>query len=144
MLESRIRKANTTKLAIRSLLKDMQLETLPSDTVYDVTKGHWWILYVDYEPAGYCGLVPSKQWQDTGYFCRAGIREAYRVHGLQRKLIKTRIRKARELGYNWLITDTNDNPASANNLIACGFRMITPSKPWCESEAACYWALKLR
>jgi len=44
---------------------------------------------------------------------------------------------------NWVITDTNENPASANNLIATGFKMFEPSEPW-SFKTALYWKYKIK
>ena len=54
----------------------------------------------------------------------------------------TRVDKARRLGWNWLITDTYDNPASSNSLISCGFKLYDPNVPW-GTKGALYWRKKL-
>ena len=50
--------------------------------------------------------------------------------------------KAKRLGMNWLITDTTDNPPSANSLIACGFKLFEPSKPWANKQSL-YWRKRI-
>jgi predicted acetyltransferase len=65
-----------------------------------------------------------------------------RGQGLQKKFIRVRIRQAKALKMNWVITSTFDNPASANSLIACGFKMFNPTKPWMAKNTS-YWRLKL-
>jgi GNAT superfamily N-acetyltransferase len=125
-----------------ALLHWLQLETLSGDTPLTTIVGWWWILYQDDRPIGFCSLRRSAQWGDTGYLCRAGILPKYRGKGLQKRLIRVRERQAKRLKMNWLITDTYNNPASANSIIACGFRMFTPSKPWGADET-CYWRKKL-
>jgi GNAT superfamily N-acetyltransferase len=67
---------------------------------------------------------------------------SHRGQGVQKRLIRARIRQARALGWNWLITDTYLNPASANSLIATGFKMYEPSQPW-GAKQTLYWRLKL-
>jgi hypothetical protein len=62
--------------------------------------------------------------------------------GLQKRLIRVRERMARELGWAWLITDTFQNPPSANSLISCGFKNFAPTKPW-GFAGANYWRKKL-
>jgi len=125
-----------------ALLHWLQLETLSGDTPLTTNVGWWWILYQDDRPIGFCSLRRSAQWGDTGYLCRAGILSKYRGKGLQKRLIRVRERQAKRLKLNWLITDTYNNPASANSIIACGFKMFTPSKPWGADET-CYWRKKL-
>jgi GNAT superfamily N-acetyltransferase len=82
------------------------------------------------------------RWIDTGYLCRAGVLSGYRGHGIQKKLIRARIRQAKALGWNWLVTDTYLNPASSNSLIATGFKLFEPSKPWGATQTL-YWRKKL-
>jgi GNAT superfamily N-acetyltransferase len=121
----------------------LQKKILPADTVYKPDHGHWWIAYTEEgKPVGFAGLVRSSRWTDSGYLCRAGVLDGYTGHGLQRRLISVRIRKAKELGWNWVITDTTDNPASANSLINAGFKMYTPRSPWGMSKAV-YWKYKI-
>jgi predicted acetyltransferase len=67
---------------------------------------------------------------------------SHRGFGLQKKFIRVRIRQAKALGLNWLITSTYDNPASANSLISCGFKMFNPTNPWMAKNTS-YWRLKL-
>jgi hypothetical protein len=58
-------------------------------------------------------------------------------------MIRKRIAHARSLGWKQLFTETIlDNPASANALINCGFRMFWPAHPW-GSPYAVYWRLDL-
>lgn len=121
-----------------ALLRRLQLEILPTDVPASTDKGWWWVALQGGLPVGFAGLTRSQRWSDTGYLCRAGVVYTARGKGLQKRLIRVREAKARQLGWNWLITDTTDNPASANSLIACGFKMFIPSKPW-GNPTACYW-----
>jgi GNAT superfamily N-acetyltransferase len=120
------------------LLIKMQKSCLPNDELYDVTKGFWWGAFDNDICVGFCGLVPSTRWGDCGYLCRSGVARAFRGKGIQKKLIKARERKARALGWNWLITDTTDNPASSNSLISCGFKLFNPTIPW-GGKNTLYW-----
>ena len=132
------RRVNTNDPQVVSTLAYLQKKCLPQDRVYDVTKGWWWIVYADNIPIGFAGLVRSLTWFDCGYLCRAGVLSAYRGHGIQKKLIAVRIRKAKQVGYKWLISDTRDNHPSANNLAEFGFRMFDPTKPWGYNDTL-YW-----
>jgi len=91
---------------------------------------------------GFAGLVYSSRWSDCGYLVRCGVLPSHRGFGLQKKFIRVRIRQAKALGLNWLITSTYDNPASANSLISCGFKMFNPTNPWMAKHTS-YWRLKL-
>ena len=85
----------------------------------------------------------SVSWQKCGYMCLAGVLPAYRGQGLQKRLIKARVKKARRLGWTYLLTETIlDNSHSQANLIDCGFRPYNPAKPWGDPSAV-YWRRKL-
>jgi GNAT superfamily N-acetyltransferase len=120
------------------LLIKMQKSCLPNDELYDVTKGYWWGAFDGDLCVGFSGLVPSTRWGDCGYLCRSGVIRSYRGKGIQKKLIKARERKARSLGWNWLITDTYSNPPSSNSLISCGFKLFEPTNPW-GAKGTLYW-----
>lgn len=129
--------------ADHALLRWLQLECLPSDTPADTSLGWWWIAEHERRAVGFAGLYQSARYMGVGYLCRAGVVRDMRGHGLQKRLIQARIRKARDLGWQWLMTDTLNNPPSANSLIACGFQTFTPSVPWA-ADGAIYWRKKLR
>jgi GNAT superfamily N-acetyltransferase len=138
-----VRYVDLRKKEYVDLLMYLQRECLPGDVPMKIDRGHWWIAYAeDGKPVGFAGMVRSAQWIDTGYMCRAGVLEEYQGHGLQKKLIRVRIQKARKLNWAWLITDTTNNPASANSLISLGFRMYTPSIPWAWKHSS-YWRLNI-
>lgn len=105
-------------------------------------RGHWWVAEYEGRVIGFAGMRASHQWEATGYLNRAGLAEDARGMRLQRRLIGVRVRKARALGWQWLVTETYDNPPSANNLIAAGFRSYKPARPWAARGAA-YWRLDL-
>ena len=68
--------------------------------------------------------------------------DGFTGHGLQLRLIKARLAQAKKLGWAWCITDTTDNPASANSLINAGFKLYTPANPWSFTRAL-YWKRKI-
>jgi GNAT superfamily N-acetyltransferase len=103
----------------------------------------WWIVYDEKRPVGYAGMAYSHQWTDVMYLCRAGIIPEYRGRGLQKRLIRVRVNLARKMGMVAVVTETRRNPASANNLISCGFKMYEPRNPWSFSDA-CYWMMKFK
>jgi GNAT superfamily N-acetyltransferase len=79
-------------------------------------------------------------------FNSCGVLREHRGQGLQRRLIRARVSWARRQGCPFAVTYTAaDNAASANSLIACGFRQLELDKPWFESCAHCesagfvYW-----
>lgn len=103
----------------------------------------WWIMYHDSDAIGFASISPSRTYPVIGvYLSSAGILPKYRGMGLQKRLIRVRLRYAKALGKKWAISETVLNPSSANNLIACGFRSFQPDNPWSYKDAH-YWRCKL-
>jgi len=143
-MKYRVVPVDTRQPEVVQLLTLLQKACLPADKIYPITKGYWYVAYTqDGEAAGFAGIVPSARWSDTMYLCRAGVVLAHRGRGLQKKFIKARVRKAKALGMNWVISDTHQNPASANSLIATGFKMFDPSQPW-GFKTALYWKYRIK
>jgi GNAT superfamily N-acetyltransferase len=124
------------------LLLDLQLTILPADKPAATSVGCWWVVYDGDKPVGFAGMYRSRRWGDAGYLCRSGILPAYRGRGLQKRLIRVRERKARKAGMTWLISDTYENPPSANSLISCGYKTYQPVAPWA-GDGTTYWRKKL-
>lgn len=139
-----IKKVDCRKPEIVTTLRYLQRVCLPVDKLYSVEHGHWWIAYDTSTgaPVGFAGMVRSKTWSDCGYLCRAGVVESHQGKGIQKRLIRVRETQARKLNWNWLITDTHVNPASANSLISCGFKIFEPTNPWAFKHSL-YWRKKL-
>jgi GNAT superfamily N-acetyltransferase len=127
---------------LRELHEAVFLDSAPQ---IDPERGHWWLAYaIDErrELAGFCGLTPTFADPAIGYLKRAGVLRPHRGQGLQRRFVRVREAKARRLGMHSIITDTSDNPSSANNLISCGYRMYSPEHPWGFTHT-CYWTKTL-
>ena len=133
---------DTRKESNRQRILALHKRCLPNDKFYEPNHGYWWISTENGVDCGFAGLVYSSVWSDCGYLIRCGVLPAYRGCGLQKKFIRIRIRQAKALGLNWLITTTYDNPASSNSLISCGFKLFNPSNPWM-ARGTLYWRLKL-
>jgi GNAT superfamily N-acetyltransferase len=104
--------------------------------------GYWWLAYSGKEAIGFAGITPSTIGPGVGYLKRAGVLPEHRGHGLQRRLLKARERKARELGWHSIITDTTSNVPSSNNLMDAGYRLFDP-EPWAWKESL-YWRKDLQ
>ena len=104
----------------------------------------WWIVYHDKEPVGCAALLHSEADTDVdlGILTRAAVLPEHWGKGLQRRLIRVRTRAARKLGWQMCVSTTYNNPVSANNLIACGFRQYTPATRYM-AEGTDYWLLRL-
>lgn len=142
-MKFKISQTDTTVPENRTLLMYLQSKCLPFDTPMEADTGWWWIAHTeDGKPVGFAGLVRSHNWSNAGYMCRAGVLPKYQGFGLQKRFIQARIRKARTLDWEWLLTDTTDNPPSANSLIAMGFKLYEPSIPW-SNRNSLYWRLNV-
>lgn len=100
--------------------------------------GYWWIAYYHGEPAAFLGMVRSDQGLAAGYICRVGVIAKHRGNGLQKRLMRVCERKAKALGWTEIVSDTNDNPASSNSFIACGYGTYLPKDKWALAGAI-YW-----
>ena len=143
MCPMQIRRVNTRNPDVQKTLLDLQKRCLPHDVPMATDSGYWWICYDVYgNELGFAGLIASVRWANTGYLCRAGVVPSNRGHGIQKKLIRVRIKQAKALGWKWLITDTYRNPPSSNSLISCGFKLFDPSYLWGVRETL-YWRKKI-
>ena len=139
----KIHRADLGCLDTQIALTRLQKQCLPHDDLTLTTSGYWWLVYSEEGiPVAFAGLIRSSRWSDCGYLCRAGVVPNCRGQGIQKRLIQVRVRQARALKWNWLVTDTYENPASANSLIAKGFKMYDPTKPW-GADKTLYWRLTL-
>jgi ribosomal protein S18 acetylase RimI-like enzyme len=75
---------------------------------------------------------------DTIYLSRCGVLPDARGLGLQRRLIRARLRGRRGPAVTYTAAW---NCASSNNLIACGFRLYTPVRAWAGRDVL-YWIRK--
>ncbi len=112
----------------------------------DFTEGYWWIAFEQTKygpaPAAFIGIRQSILGLHTGYFIRVGVLDLHRGHGLQRRLMRAMEQKAKKVGWVRIVTDTRNNPHSANNIIAAGYRMFNPEPPWGFTDAS-YWTKDL-
>jgi GNAT superfamily N-acetyltransferase len=145
----RIREVDTSDEDVVDTIRDLHDEifgsTAPQLTDADIERGSWWLAFAANERrdiAGFCGLTGAYGDPTLGYLKRAGVTMAHRGQGLQRRFVRVRETKARKYGMRSIITDTTDNPSSANNLIACGYRIYRPVEPWGFSHTI-YWTKDL-
>jgi GNAT superfamily N-acetyltransferase len=117
----------------------LDLTCFPYDERWWQQDAVWWrVMTSEGEVAGYAAARPWKP-DHAVYLARVGVLPAHRGKGLQRRLIRVRIRWAKQNGYRMVYTYTlPSNPASSINLIREGMVPFWPSIPW-GGEAACYW-----
>ena len=83
----------------------------------------WWVMLHEGEIVAYCGSIYSK---GICIFNRAWVKKTHRGQGIQRRMIKTRLKAASTFCHIAITYTTLDNFPSANNLINCGFRLYLP------------------
>lgn len=116
-------------------VKALDHATLPECGPADNTE--WWGAFEGEELVAYAGarVLPSGAW----FLSRAGVREAWRGHRLQLRLIRARVRRGRQLACSRIVTYTMPNNApSMRNLIRGGFMPYEPEVAWSGSGVV-YW-----
>lgn len=101
----------------------------------DKGTGLWWLARDSSGNAvGFCGVTYHSQLEHhepCGFLCRVGVLPEARGNGLQRRFIRTAERQARRDGLQVMVTYTHNlNSHSANNFIACGYRVYAPRHYW--------------
>lgn len=113
--------------------------------------GHCWLVY-DRDLWAYgvksivafATIVPSYFDPLTiGYFNRVGVLPRARGHKLQRRLLSVIERRARKNGWTTIISDTTDNPPSANAMISAGYKIFEPAVRW-SFQHSIYWKKELQ
>lgn len=120
-------------------LRWLDSECFPEDDPYRPSGADWWIVRHAGLPVAFAGI---RYWpQDhCGFLCRAGVVAGHQGQGLQRRLIRARVGHAARQGWAGVYTYTHPtNAASANNLIACGFRTWRPAYLWGGEEMVYWW-----
>lgn len=141
-----IREVNIGDTLVKQAVASLIADVFDKDTLthpYVPQPGHWWIAFDGKTAAAFAGIRASSRDAGYGYLCLAGVLPEYRGLGLQQRLIKTRCRKAKSLGWTHVVTEViSDNPHSMANLIRCGFKPYTPTVLWGD-PAAVYWRKQL-
>jgi RimJ/RimL family protein N-acetyltransferase len=136
----KIRLVDASDEYIRDTLSEMHDEVFEDTApIPNFEVGDWWLASNGRELVGLCGITPSTYLPDTGYLKRAAVRQGYRGHGLQRRMIAARMRHASRLGYHTVFTDTAVfNVRSSTNLFKAGFELFRPDPIW-NGEDFLYW-----
>ena len=93
--------------------------------------------------SAFAGVVPSTRAVNAGYFCRVGVLRKHCGNALQLRLMRALEWRARRNGWGWIVSDTTDNLASANNFIRAGYRLYRPPDPWAWPNTL-YWRKSIR
>jgi GNAT superfamily N-acetyltransferase len=136
----RIRRARPESAKDYAAIAALQAETLPGDAPCLVKDDDiWHLAFLDGKPVAFSCVRPTYQDPKTWYLARVGVAPAARGQGLQKRLIRVRLRAAAKAGAEWVVTDTTrQNHPSSNSLMAEGFRLYEPAYKWAFSDGL-YW-----
>lgn len=96
-----------------------------------VENNYWWLAFDGAVPVGFASLYHYRTNRESAFLSLCGVLNTHRGHRLQRRFVRARVAKARQLGIKRVISYTSsDNAPSANNLIECGFRVYVPRWEW--------------
>jgi len=127
----RIKEVDALDEDIAETLADLhRLTFFESAPIPEFDWGHWWLAAHGRVAVAFAGLIPSTYVSNAGYFCRVGVLKQHCGRSLQMRLMRAMESRARHNGWTWVISDTTDNPASANNFIKAGYRLFNPEYAW--------------
>jgi GNAT superfamily N-acetyltransferase len=139
----RIREVDAQNDEIVDTLADLHHHTFfGSAPITPFEWGNWWIVFQDHLPVAFAGLVSSTHATNAGYCCRVGVLQKHRGHALQLRLMRALEMRARQNGWHWIVSDTTENIASANNFIRAGYRLYQPQRPWAWPHTL-YWRKRI-
>jgi GNAT superfamily N-acetyltransferase len=135
----RIREADGQEDDIADTLADLhRLTFFDGASIPAFDGGYWWLAYREAIPVAFAGVVPSTHVRNAGYICRVGVLKQHCGRRLQLRLMRAMESRARRNGWSYLVSDTTQNIASANNFIRAGYRLYQPQYPWAYPDTL-YW-----
>lgn len=125
------------------ILRELHLLTFfDTAPMPDFSEGYWWLGYSGESPIAFAGVIPSTRATNAGYFLRVGVLKKHCGRNLQLRFMRAIERKSRYVGWCQIVSDTTDNPPSANNFIKAGYRIFIPDQPWSFPQTI-YWRKSL-
>jgi GNAT superfamily N-acetyltransferase len=123
---------------VETLTELHRLTFFDSARIPEFDHGHWWLAFREALPIAFAGVVPSTHAYNAGYFTRVGVVRKHCGQGLQLRLMRAMESRVRRNGWSFVVSDTTDNVASANNFIRAGYRLYRPQHPWAWPNTL-YW-----
>ena len=123
---------------VETLTELHRLTFFGSARIPEFDHGHWWLAFRQALPIAFAGVVPSTHAYNAGYFTRVGVVRKHCGQGLQLRLMRAMESRVRRNGWSFVVSDTTDNVASANNFIRAGYRLYRPQHPWAWPNTL-YW-----
>ncbi|MBK3666795.1 GNAT family N-acetyltransferase [Bradyrhizobium diazoefficiens] len=140
----RIRIVDTSDDDVADTLADLhRLTFFDAAAMPQFDLGAWWLAYQGNDAVAFAGVVASTYARNCGYFSRVGVLQRHWGRGLQLRLMRAIEARGRRIGWDGIVSDTTDNPVSANNFIQAGYRLYEPKVPWAWSHTL-YWRRSLR
>lgn len=140
----RIREVDGNDEEIADMLTELhRLTFFDGASIPKFDQGHWWLAYHGTLPVAFAGVMASTQASNAGYFCRVGVLRRHWGNALQVRLMRALEARARRNGWSCIISDTTDNPVSANNFIRAGYRLYRPQCPWAWPNTL-YWRKSIK
>jgi len=124
------------------LVRGLHQKIFPLDEPDLLETDQFWIVYSDRDkPVGFCSVRPLEY--KTAYFNWAGLLEEAQGKGLHRRMIYTREKWCRRIGFKYIVTYTViDNIQSSRNLLKCNYDLYLPEHYWAEKNSL-YFQKKL-
>lgn len=116
------------------VIKKLQAEIFdPDDWVVGLGLHYWFVAWDGGEPVAFGGLQVYTN--KVGFLSLSGVLPSHRGIGLQRRLIKSRVRLAYRLNCLRLVTYTVcNNPTSMRSILRCDFQPYWPEHAWAGEE----------
>ncbi len=112
----------------RELVKALHTICMPGDS-FDLGDQLWVCHDETDTPVAFCSA--RKTYGDSVFLSRAGVLPCANGNKLQRRMIHARVKWAREIGADSVVTYTlYDNHASIVSLLKAGFNFYHPSYAW--------------
>jgi len=135
----RIREVDGLDEEVVEILAELhRLTFFDSARIPEFDRGHWWLTFCEALPIAFAGVVPSTHVNNAGYITRVGVVRKHCGRGLQLRLMRAMESRVRRNGWSFVVSDTTDNVASANNFIRAGYRLYRPQHPWAWPNTL-YW-----
>jgi hypothetical protein len=125
----RIREVDGQDDETAEMLADLhRLTFFNSAPMPEFDQGYWWLALYEIASVGFAGVITSTHAYNAGYFSRAGVLRKHCGHALQLRLMRAMESRARNNGWNCVVSDTTDNVASANEFYSCWLPLVSATK----------------
>lgn len=122
-------------------LERLQLATELPKCPYD--DADWFCTFFEGHPVGYLAIMQSRIYPARcAYLVRVGVLPQHRGNRLQLRMMRAAERFVRREAYVEIVSDTTQNPHSANNFIRAGYETFIPITRWSFDDAI-YWRKRL-